>query len=210
MRLTRRQFRSHSFLTLRKQLDESQAELADSKKQAHELQTIISDSGRELMGVKAELAAAEKGGVEAINELKSTDKLISESLKAELDRLREDYNFAVNERDAQKSQLIDALLAKDKFRKEAEDIKELQENLGIASAGVDGSDAAKKAGEKIEKLRARLIERKQVSYPKHPAAIHSQYNACLTIAMHTLQYGTNYDCSNLSDRNKKEESFKCN
>lgn len=125
----------------------------------------VADTGRELTGAKAKLSAAEKGGIEAIDELKSTDKLISESLKSELDRLREEYSFVVNERDAQKSQLIDALLAKDRFRKEAEDTKEeLQESITAGPADSDISEAVKKSGEKIEKLRSRLKERKQVSH----------------------------------------------
>lgn len=121
------------------------------------------DTDRELISAKANLSAAEKGGIEAINELKSTDKLISESLKAELDRLREDYSFVVSERDAQKSQLIEALLAKDRLRKEVEDAKELQENSTSGPADADMSEAMKKSSEKIEKLRTRLKERKQVS-----------------------------------------------
>ncbi|OAQ73372.1 microtubule binding protein HOOK3 [Pochonia chlamydosporia 170] len=151
---------SQAFIALRTQLIGSQSELDATRKRAAELQTQISDTDRELLAAKARVSAAEKGGVEAIDELKSTDKLISESLKAELDRLREDYNFAVSERDAQKSQLIEALLAKDKLRKEVEDTKELQESSTAGPPDTDVSDAMKKSTEKIEKLRTRLKERK--------------------------------------------------
>lgn len=115
------------------------------------------------MVAKTELSAVHKDGISALDELKSTDKLISESLKAELDRLREELAFVSNERESQKTQLIDALLAKDKFRKDAEEVKELQETAALSTANQDSSEAAKKAAEKIEKLRDRLIERKQVS-----------------------------------------------
>lgn len=115
------------------------------------------------MVARTELSAVQKDGISALDELKSTDKLISESLKAELDRLREELAFVSNERESQKTQLIDALLAKDKFRKDAEEAKELQETAALSSANQDSSEAAKKAAEKIEKLRDRLIERKQVS-----------------------------------------------
>lgn len=115
------------------------------------------------MTAKTELSAVHKDGISALDELKSTDKLISESLKAELDRLREELAFVSNERESQKTQLIDALLAKDKFRKDAEEVKELQETAALSTANQDSSEAAKKAAEKIEKLRDRLIERKQVS-----------------------------------------------
>lgn len=152
---------------MRTQLIGSQEELDESKRKANELHSKASDTDRELVAAKAKLSAAEKGGIEAIDELKSTDKLISESLKAELDRLREDYNFVVSERDAQKSQLIEALLAKDKFRKEIEDTKELQESSTTGPADANLSEAMQKSSEKIEKLRARLKERKLVSCHNH-------------------------------------------
>lgn len=120
------------------------------------------------MGAKTELSAVQKDGISALDELKSTDKLISESLKAELDRLREELAFVSNERESQKTQLIDALLAKDKFRKDAEEAKELQETAALSTANQDSSESAKKATEKIEKLRDRLIERKQVSLTASP------------------------------------------
>ncbi|PNY25040.1 Uncharacterized protein TCAP_05023 [Tolypocladium capitatum] len=152
---------SQAFINLRTQLVQSQANLEDVTKRSTDLQTKVADMDREIIGARAQLSAAEKGGIEAIDKLKSTDKLISESLKAELDRLREDYSFAANERDAQKSQLIEALLAKDRLRKEIEEGKELQDTAAAGPADADASDAAKKSGEKIEKLRARLKERKQ-------------------------------------------------
>lgn len=156
-------YRSQAFINLRAQFVGSQQELDVTQKRANDLQFKVSDTDRELVAVKANLSATEKGGIEAINELKSTDKLISESLKAELDRLREDYNFVVSERDAQKTQLIDALLAKDKLRKEIEEAKELQEGSTAGPVDADMSEAMRKSTEKIEKLRTRLKERKLVS-----------------------------------------------
>lgn len=154
--------RSKAFIELQSQLTHSQEELDEARRRSGELQLKVIDTDRELMSAKAELLAAQKGGIEALDELNSTDKLISESLKVELDRLRENYNFVVVERDAQKSQLIDALLAKDRLRKEVEESKELQENATTSSTGANTSEAMKKFTEKIEKLRTRLKERKQV------------------------------------------------
>ncbi|KAG6266568.1 hypothetical protein E4U48_005421 [Claviceps purpurea] len=152
---------SKAFIELQSQLTHSQEELDEARRRSGELQLKVIDTDRELMSAKAELLAAQKGGIEALDELNSTDKLISESLKVELDRLRENYNFVVVERDAQKSQLIDALLAKDRLRKEVEESKELQENATTSSTGANTSEAMKKFTEKIEKLRTRLKERKQ-------------------------------------------------
>ncbi|RDA92276.1 hypothetical protein CP533_5758 [Ophiocordyceps camponoti-saundersi (nom. inval.)] len=152
---------SQTLITMRSQLLQMQSELAGASKRHRELQSKTADVERDLMSAKGQLSAVEKGGIDAIQELKSTDSLISESLKDELERLREEYRLVVGERDAQKSQLIEALLAKDKFRKELEEGKELHDATAAGSSGADTSEAAKKSGEKIEKLRARLKERKQ-------------------------------------------------
>ncbi|KAF4591528.1 microtubule binding protein HOOK3 [Ophiocordyceps camponoti-floridani] len=145
---------------LRSQLLQAQSELEGVNKRYRELQSKTADIERELTSAKGQLSAAEKGGIDAIQELKSTDVLISESLKKELERLREEYRLVVGERDAQKSQLIEALLAKDKFRKEAEEAKELYD-ASAAGASVAETSEAPKLVKKIEKLRARLKERKQ-------------------------------------------------
>ncbi|KAK3191800.1 hypothetical protein K4F52_002226 [Lecanicillium sp. MT-2017a] len=152
---------SKAFINLRTELGQIQQDYEKLKKSSKEMQMKLADTERELLGTKSQLSASQKDGISALDELKSTDKLISESLKAELDRLREELTFVTGEREAQKSQLIEALLAKDRIRKEAEEAKELQETTALSSANQDTSEAAKKAAEKIEKLRERLIERKQ-------------------------------------------------
>jgi protein HOOK3 len=154
---------SKAFVNLRTELGQLQRDYEQLKKSSTEHQRKLVDTERELLGMKSQLSALQKDGISALDELKSTDKLISESLKAELDRLREELTFVTGEREAQKSQLIEALLAKDKMRKETEEAKELQETAALSTANQDSSEASKKAAEKIEKLRERLIERKQVS-----------------------------------------------
>ncbi|ATY67233.1 microtubule binding [Cordyceps militaris] len=152
---------SKTFISLRSEHTQTQHELEQLKKRTGDLQAKLADKERDLMGAKTELSVVQKDRISVLDELKSTDKLISESLKAELDRLREELAFVTNERESQKTQLIDALLAKDKFRKDAEEAKEIQETAALSTANQDSSEAAKKAAEKIEKLRDRLIERKQ-------------------------------------------------
>ncbi|CEJ94493.1 Putative Hook3 protein [[Torrubiella] hemipterigena] len=152
---------SQTFIRVRSELTKTQQEYEKLKAKATELQSKLTDRDRELMSAKTELSAVEKDGITALNELKSTDMLISESLKAELDRVREETKVATTEREAQKTQLIEALLAKDKLRKDMEELKEIQETAAITAANQDASEATKKANEKIEKLRDRLIERKQ-------------------------------------------------
>lgn len=137
-------------------------EFEQARKLISSLEAQLADKNREVLALQTDLSAVQKDSIAALEELKSTDKLISTSLTSELERQREEYSFIMNERDALKSQLIEALLANDKLRKESDENKDLQDGTALSTDG-DGSDAAKKAAEKVEKLRARLIQRNQVS-----------------------------------------------
>lgn len=163
--------RTEAFIKLRQELTRLELEFEQARKLINSLETQLGDKNRELLSAQTDLSAVQKDSIEALNELKNTDKLVSTSLTSELERQREETSFITNERDALKSQLIDTLLANDKLRKESDENKDLNEVAG-SSTDADGSEAAKKATEKVEKLRARLIQRNQV--------IHTPYtrNTC--------------------------------
>lgn len=179
--------RTEAFIKLRQELTRLELEFEQARKLINSLETQLGDKTRELLSAQTDLSVVQKDSIEALNELKNTDKLISTSLTSELERQREETSFTTNERDALKSQLIDTLLANDKLRKESDENKDLSE-VAVSSTDADGSEAAKKATEKVEKLRARLIQRNQV--------FHTPYtrNTCplLTLCI-----------SNLRNQNKK-------
>lgn len=160
--LTGQYYRELAFINLRTEFLQASFEVEQLKKREKDLVAQVADQGRELLAARTLLSAVDKDTVEALNDLRGTDKVISESLKSENDRLREELSYSTSERDAQKSQLIEALLAKDKLRKEVEEGKEVQDAQGVA-ADPDVAEANKKSSEKVEKLRARLIECRQVS-----------------------------------------------
>ncbi|KAH0498693.1 hypothetical protein TgHK011_005933 [Trichoderma gracile] len=151
---------TEAFIKLRQELTRLELEHEQARKLISSLETQLADKDREVLALQTDLSAVQKESIAALNELKNTDKLISTSLTSELERQREEYSFIMNERDALKSQLIEALLANDKLRKESDESKDLQEGTALSTDG-DGSEAAKKAAEKVEKLRARLIQRNQ-------------------------------------------------
>ncbi|UKZ66859.1 uncharacterized protein TrAtP1_008025 [Trichoderma atroviride] len=150
---------AEAFIKLRQELTRLELEFEQARKLINSLETQLGDKSRELLSAQTDLSAVQKDSIEALNELKNTDKLISTSLTSELERQREETSFITNERDALKSQLVDTLLANDKLRKESDENKDLNEAVSPTEA--DGSEAAKKATEKVEKLRARLIQRNQ-------------------------------------------------
>ncbi|KAM0512158.1 hypothetical protein ACHAPE_009088 [Trichoderma viride] len=150
---------AEAFIKLRQELTRLELEFEQARKLINSLETQLGDKNRELLSTQTDLSAVQKDSIEALNELKNTDQLISTSLTSELERQREETSFITNERDALKSQLVDTLLANDKLRKESDENKDLNEAVSPTEA--DGSEAAKKATEKVEKLRARLIQRNQ-------------------------------------------------
>ncbi|KAH6971858.1 hypothetical protein BKA56DRAFT_126003 [Ilyonectria sp. MPI-CAGE-AT-0026] len=151
---------TQAFVNLRTQCMQSNFELEQCRKQVKDLEAQVADQGRELLDARTQLSALGKDSIEALNELKNTDRLIRESLKAELDRVRQELGYSGAERDARETQLVEALLEKDKLRKAVEESKELQD---ATPSDADNSEAGKKNAEKVEKLRARLIEiRKQL------------------------------------------------
>ncbi|RGP68193.1 hypothetical protein FLONG3_8268 [Fusarium longipes] len=153
-------YRTKAFINIKQTLMQCEFELEQSKKREKDLSAQVADQGRELLAAKAQISALDKEGADAIKEIKSSDVVIISSLKSELDHAREQLSYCTSERDAQQTQLVEALLAKDKLRKEVEEGRELQDITGNGEG--DASDGSKK-GELIEKLRNRLREIREVS-----------------------------------------------
>jgi hypothetical protein len=153
-------YRSQAFINLRTQLMQANFELEQLQKQNQDLNAQVADQSRDLLDVRSQLSVVGKDSTEAMNILKNTDRLLSESLKVDLERAREDISFGSSERENLKTQLVDALLAKDRYRKMVE-----EGNVDATPSDADPSEQGKKS-EKLEKIRARLIELRQVSATK--------------------------------------------
>ncbi|KAF5673048.1 hypothetical protein FHETE_3533 [Fusarium heterosporum] len=158
--LTSDYYRTKAFLNLKQSQLQLEFELEQSKKREKDLSAQVADQGREILAARSQLSAIDKEGADALKELKSADVVIISSLKSELDHAREQLSYTNSEREAQQTQLVEALLAKDKLRKEVEEGRELQDITGNGEG--DASDGSKK-GELIEKLRNRLREIREVS-----------------------------------------------
>ncbi|KAK7398117.1 hypothetical protein QQX98_012523 [Neonectria punicea] len=149
---------SKPFIELRTEYLQASFELEQAKKEVKDLQVQLNDQGRELRDVRTQVSTLRRDNPEALNELKKTDTFIRESLEADLERAREELRLTRFELDAQKTQLVEALLAKEKFRRMVEEGKELQD---ATSLDADTSEAGKKISDKVAKLRARLLEIRQ-------------------------------------------------
>ncbi|KAM5380398.1 hypothetical protein ACJZ2D_003500 [Fusarium nematophilum] len=158
--LTGEFYRAEAYINLKTQLMQANFELEQSAKREKNLTAQVTDQGRELIAARSQLSALDKEGADALKELQNADVVIISSLKSELDHTRQELRDSNAERDNQKSQLVEALLAKDKLRKEAEEGREFQEATGNPSEG-DTPEGDKKA-ELVEKLRKRLVEIRKV------------------------------------------------
>ncbi|KAM0335587.1 hypothetical protein ACHAQA_000635 [Verticillium albo-atrum] len=148
--LTQEYFTARTYNELVAQQKKSELELRQHIEAATELQNRIADRDRELLSARTDLSAVEKGSIEALEELKATDKLISGSLQEELEALRLDYKNAINDSQEAQKALTKILLEKDELRKDLDAAKE-------QGAGQDSA----KSVEKIQQLRDRLKERNE-------------------------------------------------
>ncbi|KAF4813400.1 hypothetical protein CGCSCA5_v008543 [Colletotrichum siamense] len=128
-------------------------ELQAEKRKLTEVQAQLADKDRELLSARTDLSAVAKDSVTALEELKSTDQLISASVREELEAARLQIRNLSADLENRQSSLINALLEKDKLRKELDEAKEGRQD------GAESSEVSQKREDKIEKLRARLKER---------------------------------------------------
>ncbi|KAK0381743.1 hypothetical protein CLIM01_00864 [Colletotrichum limetticola] len=139
---------------LRIQLAQKAHELESERRKNSEIQAQLSDKDRELLSARTDLSAVAKDSVDALEELKSTDQLISGSIREELEAARQQLKNLGTDLEEQRSSLINALLEKDKLRKDLDEAKD--------GSSAEPTEAAQKLQEKVDKLRVRLKERQSV------------------------------------------------
>lgn len=185
--LTSNYYRHVAFSNLRQQYSEASKELAEIKVQNRKLEEVAKDKDRDMLAMKTDCALLEDPSysldyetdnddytvdavgqerLDGLERLKQSDQLIAASLRSELETLRTKYNNLEIENNMHKSQLLDALVAKEKLSKE----RELEGHTsGVAPEGVDQAvydEKLKEYRSKSEKLRDRVILQKEVSHPK--------------------------------------------
>lgn len=180
-----------AYNSIREQLAQATRELNEVKVQNRKLEEQAKDKDRENLSMKTDRALTEdprydlakqntdvdndstvdavgSDRLDALERLKQSDQLIAASLRSELESLREKYNTLEIENNMHKSQLLDALVAKEKLSKE----KELEgPPANVAPEGVsqaDLDDRVKDYKSKTEKLRDRVKLQKEASRLKPP------------------------------------------
>ncbi|EPE09271.1 microtubule binding protein [Ophiostoma piceae UAMH 11346] len=140
-----------------RKLQETSSELERNRAAARELENQVADKTRETLRLRADLGAVDKGSVDALEELKSADMLISESLKKELESLRKDFRGLQVDQEQQQKQLIEALISKEELRKTMGTPGAAAPSPSPADGGGGGGDSElRKANDKNEKLRAAM------------------------------------------------------
>ncbi|KAK1969022.1 hypothetical protein LY78DRAFT_386882 [Colletotrichum sublineola] len=139
--------------SLRIQVAQKTQELESEKRRLQEVQAQLADKDRELLSARTDLSAVAKDSAEALEELKSTDQLISGSIREELEAARQQLKNLGTDLEEQRTSLINALLEKDKLRKDLDEAKEARQD------GAEPTEIVQKLQDKVEKLRVRLKER---------------------------------------------------
>lgn len=190
MMLTPEYYRSGVVRELQGRTQEVEAELARERSRVEELQQRLADAQREVLAARADVAAMGKEGVEALEELKKTDQLVSASLRDELAAARSRIASTTADLQRHKDQLVEVLLAKDNLRRDLDEARELAAAAAAANAQ-SGDDAAataaataellRKNGEKLDKLRSKYRTLKEVSIieppttPIHVPTLHQRH-----------------------------------
>jgi protein HOOK3 len=115
------------------------------------------------------VTAVGKGSIEALEVLKSSDQLVSNSLHSELETLRKQLEAKTFEEEQLRSQLMDALVSKDKLRSDLDKAADAAANGKPASPTPVPEEEMKPRKvdlEKNEKLKTALKQKIQVS--NHP------------------------------------------
>ena len=174
--------RNEAYSNLRTQVLAEQNISKDLRRQLEATKQALSDKERELLQARGDckiiladlllnggsidhtdddkVNAVEKSSFNALEELKKTDGMIAVSLRAELDSERKKSRALKEEGDNFQKQLLTAFIEKDQLRQEAE---KSNQKLQEALDGQTPSTEHIKTGEKLEKLRAKAKELKEVS-----------------------------------------------
>ncbi|KIH86311.1 microtubule-binding protein [Sporothrix brasiliensis 5110] len=157
---------SSLWIEAQKKLKDTTSELDRHKAVSRELENQVADKHREMLRLRADLGAVGKGSVDALEELKSTDALISESLKKELESLRTDFRSLQVDNEQQQKHLIEALVSKEELRKTmgtASDEKPLPSLTQATTAppAADVEEQVRKTTEMNEKLRTAMKQLKK-------------------------------------------------
>ncbi|KAG8160325.1 hypothetical protein KVR01_009861 [Diaporthe batatas] len=150
-----------AYNSMREQLAQATREIDELKHRTRKLEEQAKDKDRENLSMKTDLDAVGSDRLDALERLKQSDQLIAASLRSELESLRERYNGLEIENSMHKSQLLDALVAKEKLSKEKE-LEGPPAHLapeGVSQAELD--DRVKDYKSKTDKLRDRVKLQKE-------------------------------------------------
>ncbi|KAK4140904.1 uncharacterized protein C8A04DRAFT_39535 [Dichotomopilus funicola] len=153
-----------AFINMRRNLIDTTRDLEQARKHLQGLERDAADRERDLIRFKADLDAIGQEQTEALAALKSSDELISDSLRTELEATRKQLAQKLFELDEMKEQFMGVLVSKDKVQRRLDDALAAP-GAGQGSAGEDSASSGaqtkgkKEDAEKIEKLKTALKQK---------------------------------------------------
>lgn len=184
--------RDTAFINMRRDLLEATKELEKLRNKVQELERNAADRERELLRLRTDcmlqdsidqialrrdldtnpdvtVSAIGQEQTAALAALKSSDELISESLRTELEATRKQLSQKTFELDEMKEQLMGTLVSKDKIQKKLDDALAAGANGQQQQSGPEEPPKARKEdAEKIEKLKTALRQKMEVSNDPAP------------------------------------------
>lgn len=234
--LTTDYYRHLAIQAMRESNSKTQKELDELRTTFRTLEESVKDKDRDMLSMKTDrmllhdlrynlgvnigtdydddtVDAVGEDRLDALERLKQSDQLIAGSLRSELEALRNKYTSLEIENNLHKSQLLEALVSKEKLSKE----KELETSSAAdvaAPPGVDQAaldEALKNYRSKAEKLRDRVKLQKEVKQQLLPCVIGtpSQNNsASLALIAEEMPSGRNPALHGIESGDARLPTFK--
>ncbi|KAK1772925.1 hypothetical protein QBC33DRAFT_33906 [Phialemonium atrogriseum] len=161
--------RDQSYEEKKTKLADTIAELDRHRAKIQKLESELADRNRELLAAQTDLNAVGQQSIDALEVLKSSDQLISASLRTELESTREKIKLREIDLEQLRQQLTNALISKDHLRQQLDDAgitgiqlkPRSQSPVSVAASEADAQKPKKDDSEKTEKYKAALKQKVQ-------------------------------------------------
>ncbi|KAL3418671.1 microtubule binding protein [Phlyctema vagabunda] len=196
-------YRDEAIMNTRRLYLDANRERETLRHEVARLTADITSRDRELLAVKGDLRALGEDPYNSLQELKATHELLTTSFEADLTVLKQQLKLSTADNEQQKSHLVDALLAKDKLRKEIAELRGVtdttaerpataksQEPLPESKSAVDAlteNEALKSSVEelqrKIKSLEENSAEAQKVSYSQSSIKFPTIFASCFRTSL---------------------------
>ncbi|KAL8296718.1 hypothetical protein RB601_003777 [Gaeumannomyces tritici] len=129
---------------------QAQKELEEEKRRSRKMEAELRDANRELLQLRTDYKVVTNDSIDAVQELKKTHELVSQSLQGDLESLRKDYERLEVEVKERRQQVMDNLLKSEGLREQNEKLRERASRIVDAAAQEEANASNPAANQKLD------------------------------------------------------------